>query len=264
MKSKISHINTARMPIMFIGHGSPMNAITQNPYRDAWLKLGKTLPRPCAILCISAHWQTQGTQVCVAEKPETLHDFGGFPQELFEQQYPAPGAPEVAEMTCDLFADGNISPTLEWGLDHGAWTILQSLFPAADVPVFQLSINVNLNFSEHFALACQLASLRERGVMIIGSGNIVHNLGRLNLSGKIYNWTISFDDYIKSALDAGDDEALIHIERAGEAARLAVPTSEHYLPLLYIAATRHADDNMQFLTEAFDLGSLSMRSVIYQ
>jgi len=264
MNNKITEINAIRMPIIFIGHGSPMNAITQNPYRDAWLKLGKTLPRPRAILCVSAHWQTQGTQVCVVEKPETIHDFGGFPQELFAQQYPAPGTPEVAQMTCDLFDNGSIIPTLAWGLDHGAWTILQSLFPAADVPVFQLSLDINLNFSEHFALAYQLASLRQRGVMIIGSGNIVHNLDRLNSSGNVYDWTIDFDDYVKTALEAGDNEALIHIERAGEAARLAVPTSEHYLPLLYIAATRHADDRLQFLTEAFDLGSLSMRSVIYQ
>jgi len=249
---------------MFIGHGSPMNAITQNSYRDAWLKLGKTLPKPRAILCVSAHWQTQGTQVCAVEKPETIHDFGGFPQELFAQQYPAPGAPDIAQITCDLFTNGEVTPTLDWGLDHGAWTILQSLFPAANVPVFQLSLAINLSFSEHFALARQLAGLREHGVMIIGSGNIVHNLGRLDSSGKVYDWTIDFDGYIKSALEAGDNEALIHIERAGEAARLAVPTSEHYLPLLYIAATRHADDHMQFLTEAFDLGSLSMRSVIYQ
>lgn len=262
---KISSLaNTGRMPAIFIGHGNPMNAITENPYREAWVKLGKSLPRPQAILCISAHWQTNGTQVCMAENPKTIHDFGGFPKELFAQQYPAPGTAEYASMLCDLFAAGTVTPTQDWGLDHGAWTILQSLFPAADVPVFQLSLDVNLDYAAHFALARQLACLRERGVMIIGSGNIVHNLSQLNQQGGAKDWAVAFDNYIKTALETNDDDALIHIEHAGASARIAVPTSEHYLPLLYVAAVRHADDNMRFLTEAFDLGALSMRSVIYQ
>lgn len=256
--------NKMRMPAMFIGHGNPMNAITENPYREAWLQLGQTLPKPRAILCISAHWQTRGTQVCATDKPRTIHDFGGFPAALFAQQYPAPGAPEYAKMLCDLFAAGTVTSTQDWGLDHGAWTILQSLFPKADVPVFQLSLDVNLNFAEHFALASQLASLREQGVMIIASGNIVHNLAKLNPHGKPADWAVNFDAYIKKALETGNDTALIDISSAGESAKLAVPTDEHYLPLLYIVAMRHADDCMQFLTETFDLGSLSMRSVIYQ
>lgn len=256
--------NKMRMPAMFIGHGNPMNAITENPYREAWLQLGQTLPKPRAILCISAHWQTRGTQVCATDKPRTIHDFGGFPVALFAQQYPAPGAPEYAKMLCDLFAAGTVTSTQDWGLDHGAWTILQSLFPKADVPVFQLSLDVNLNFAEHFALASQLASLRENGVMIMGSGNIVHNLAKLNPHGEPAGWAVNFDAYIKKALEAGDNAALIDISSAGESAKLAVPTDEHYLPLLYIVAVRHADDRMQFLTESFDLGSLSMRSVIYQ
>lgn len=253
-----------RLPAIFIGHGSPMNAITDNPYKDTWLTLGKTLPRPEAILCVSAHWQTRGTQVCVAKKPKTIHDFGGFPAELFAQQYPAPGAPDYAEITKTLLPSGVITSSDNWGLDHGAWTILQSLFPKADVPVFQLSLDTNLDFAAHLALARQLASLRERGVMVIGSGNIVHNLRLLNPQGGVPDWAVNFDDYIKAALETGDDDTLIHIERAGESARLAVPSDEHYLPLLYIAAMRHADDDMRFLTEDFDLGSLSMRSVIYQ
>ena len=262
---KISNLAiTERMPAMFIGHGNPMNAITENPYRDAWANLSTALPHPQAILCVSAHWQTNGTQVCVAEHPKTIHDFGGFPKELLAQQYLAPGAPEHASMVCDLFTAGTVTPTQDWGLDHGAWTILQSLFPAADVPVLQLSLDVNLDYAAHFALARQLACLRERGVMIIGSGNIVHNLSRLNPQDSAYDWTVAFDSYIKAALETNDDDAMIHIERAGASAKLAVPTSEHYLPLLYIAAVRHADDNMRFLTEAFDLGALSMRSVIYQ
>ena len=253
-----------RMPAIFIGHGNPMNAITDNPYKYAWVTLGKTLPRPNAILCISAHWQTHGTQVCVAEKPRTIHDFGGFPAELFAQQYPAPGAPDYAEMTRDLLPAGTITATDNWGLDHGAWSVLQSLFPTADVPVFQLSLDINLDFAAHHALARQLASLREHGVMVIGSGNIVHNLRLLNPQGETPQWAVNFDSYIKTALETGDDDALIHIERTGESAKFAMPSEEHYLPLLYIAAMRHADDNMRFLTEEFDLGSLSMRSVIYQ
>jgi 4,5-DOPA dioxygenase extradiol len=256
--------HTARMPALFIGHGNPMNAITDNIYRDAWLALGKCLPKPNAILCISAHWQTKGSQVCAAITPKTIHDFGGFPAELFAQQYPAPGAPEYANMVRDLFLANTITASLDWGLDHGAWTILQSLFPKADVPVFQLSLDVNLNFSEHFQLAKQLASLREHGVMIIGSGNIVHNLGRLNMQGKTSDWAIAFDAYIKNALETGNDADLIDIARAGDSALLAVPSDEHYLPLLYITAVKHQDDNMQFLTDSFDLGTLSMRSVVYQ
>ena len=252
------------MPVMFIGHGNPMNAITDNPYREAWLSLGKTLPKPKAILCISAHWQTDGTKVCAVKNPKTIHDFGGFPTELFAQQYHAPGSPEYAKLVCDMQTGRKIISSLEWGLDHGAWTILQSLFPKADVPVFQLSLDVNLSFNEHFQLAKQLACLREQDVMIIGSGNIVHNLGKLNMQGKTPEWAIVFDEYIKKALEVNDDATLIDITRAGNSAKLSVPTDEHYLPLLYVAGAKHANDNMLFLTESFDLGSLSMRSVIYR
>ena len=254
--------NSSRMPTMFIGHGNPMNAITDNPYRQAWLKLGNTLNKPKAIMCISAHWQTHGTQVCVAENPQTIHDFGGFPAELFAQQYPAPGAPAYAKLVCDLLPN-RIKSTLDWGLDHGAWTILQSLFPKADVPVFQLSLDVNISFSEHFQLAKQLAVFREQGIMMIGSGNIVHNLGRLNMQGKTPEWAITFDQYVKQALESNDEPALLDIARAGDSTSFSVPTKEHYLPLLYIAAMRQFDDKLEFLTDSFDLGSLSMRSVIY-
>ncbi len=230
--------NITRMPAIFIGHGNPMNAITDNPYRETWLALGKRLPKPNAILCISAHWQTRGTKVCAVENQQTIHDFGGFPAELFAQQYPASGSPKYANMVCDLFPANQITSTLDWGLDHGAWTALQSLFPEADVPVFQLSLDANLDLSGHFKLAKQLASLREQGVMLIGSGNIVHNLGKLNMQGKMSDWVISFDDYIKRALESGDEAALSDISLAGDSARLAVPTDEPYLPLLYIAASK--------------------------
>ena len=256
--------NSSRMPALFIGHGNPMNAITDNSYRNAWLALGKNLPKPKAILCISAHWQTHGTQICAAEKPQTIHDFGGFPAELFAQQYTAPGAPDYAKMVCNILPANRITSTLDWGLDHGAWTVLQSLFPNADVPVFQLSLDVNLDFAGHFQLAKLLAPLREQGIMIIASGNIVHNLAKLNTQGTTPDWAIDFDSYIKKALESEDESALLNIAFAGDSASLAVPSDEHYLPLLYIAALRHNDDNLQFLTESFDLGSLSMRSVIYQ
>ena len=264
-----THTNTekalaTRTPALFIGHGSPMNAITDNIYKAAWFELGKTLPCPNAILLVSAHWQTHGTQVCMAAKPETIHDFGGFPTELFAQQYLAPGAPDYAELTRKMLGEEIVIGSHEWGLDHGAWTVLQSLFPAADIPVFQLSLDIDLDFSGHFTLAKKLASLREHGVMMIGSGNIVHNLRLLNTQGGTTDWANNFDQYVKIALENGDDEALLHIENAGDSAKLAVPTDEHYLPLLYIAAVRHANDHLRFLTESFDLGTLSMRSVLYE
>jgi len=262
-QNSTNYTPVSRMPALFIGHGNPMLAITSNPYRDAWKLLGASLPQPKAILCISAHWETVGKQVCVAKHPKTLHDFGGFPAELFAQQYTAPGAPEFAQLTQHLLPAGRISANTNWGLDHGAWCILQSLFPKADVPVFQLSLDLNLDFSSHFKLAEQLAQLRQCGVMIIGSGNIVHNLAQLNMQGKTTDWAVDFDQYVKSALESGDNDALIHIERAGACTRLAVPSNEHYLPLLYIAAMRGATDQLHFITESFDLGTLSMRSVLY-
>lgn len=252
------------MPALFIGHGNPMNAITDNIYKATWLKLGESLPRPKAILLISAHWQTHGTQVSMVTNPKTIHDFGGFPKELFAQQYPAAGAPDYAKLTQELLGPATVTGSHEWGLDHGAWTVLQSLFPAADIPVFQLSLDVDLEFTGHFKLAKKLASLRDQDVMIIGSGNIVHNLRLLNMQGGSTNWAIDFDRYVKTALENGDDDALIHIEKAGNSAKLAVPTDEHYVPLLYVAAIRQPEDKMRFLTESFDLGTLSMRSVIYE
>jgi 4,5-DOPA dioxygenase extradiol len=264
---QMNHLTPLKQPAIFIGHGNPMNAITPNPHKEAWVALGLQLKNnailPRAILCISAHWQTQGTWVCAANQPKTIHDFGGFPKTLFEQQYPAPGAPDIAQLICDFIPDHRIKSTLDWGLDHGAWTVLQSIFPAANIPVLQLSLDRQLDFKGHFALAQQLSALREQGILVMGSGNIVHNLGML-AQGHTYDWAISFDEYIKNALLANDNGALINIAQAGAAAQLSVPSDEHYLPLLYIAAMRYADDRMQFFTESFDLASLSMRSFIYQ
>lgn len=255
---------TTRQAAIFIGHGNPMNAITENPYRESWQKLGLQLKEtpPRAILCISAHWQTKGTWVCSAEKPKTIHDFGGFPDALFAQQYTAPGAPDVAKLICDLIPK-QIKSTTDWGLDHGTWTIMQSLFPTADTPVLQLSLDMTMDFAAHYALAKQLAILREKNILVIGSGNIVHNLALLK-HGSPYDWAIAFDNFIKNALTNNDHQALINAMRLAQSATLAVPTAEHFLPLLYIAAMQRSDDIMTFFNTEFDLASLSMRSVIYQ
>jgi 4,5-DOPA dioxygenase extradiol len=250
------------MPALFIGHGNPMNAITENPYRTAWRELGAQLPRPQAILCVSAHWQTATPEACGVERPRTIHDFGGFPPDLFAQQYAAPGAPELAEGVRQLLGESVLRVSTNWGLDHGAWCILQSLFPNADVPVCQLSLAHSLDPSGHLALARQLAPLRERGIMLIGSGNVVHNLRHLGQS-VVPEWARNFDDYVAQALDAGDDRALVEYAQRGPGAAMAVPSDEHYLPLLYFAGVRHQQDALHTSVRGFDLGSLSMRSSLF-
>lgn len=258
---------TPRSPVLFIGHGNPMNAITDNPWRQAWVALGEQLRMapPKAILCVSAHWETALPLVCSADPPETLHDFGGFPPALFAQRYPAPGAPAWAACVVTLAAQAGqeVVATQDWGLDHGAWTVLASLFPQAEVPVCQLSLARSHAWPDHLALARSLAPLREEGVLVLCSGNIVHNLRQLQpAGGPPPDWARDFDLHVAQALEAGDDEALVHIDRAGAAARLAVPTPEHYLPLLYAAGLRHPQDQLTFFNAGFDLGSLSMRSVM--
>ncbi len=252
----------SKLPALFIGHGAPTNAITDNPFRKQWQKLGDSLPRPRVILCISAHWETSGTQVCTAVSPRTIHDFGGFPKELYEQLYPAPGAPDDARAVQALFPSGRVSLNEQWGLDHGAWSILQSLFPAADVPVFQLSLNTQFTPAQHFTFAKQLAVLRTQGFMIIGSGNIVHNLRMINHDFEPPSWATEFNDYVRDALLRNDRDALIDYSLAGASATLAVPSNEHYLPLLYIAALRSSEDQLQFFNDGYDWGSISMLSVV--
>jgi 4,5-DOPA dioxygenase extradiol len=253
---------TEPMPVLFVGHGTPMNAVTDNPFRRAWVQIGRGLPNPRAILCVSAHWQTDGTCVAVTAKPATIHDFGGFPDELYRQNYPAPGAPDYARLTaslartCTIFEDG------EWGLDHGAWSILQSLFPQARTPVFQLSLDMTRPPSHHLKLARELASLRRRGVMLIASGNIVHNLRLIDPDASPFDWAIEFDRHIARCLVENDSHSLTDYQTLGRAATLSVPTLDHYLPLLYAQGFREEQDRLTFFTEAFDLGSLSMRSLI--
>lgn len=255
--------STPRMPALFVGHGSPMNAIEDNEFSRGWSTMGESLPVPSAILCVSAHWMTRGTTlVNVKDKPQTIHDFGGFPRQLYQQQYPAPGAPEFAAATIDLLRNNHIEADEEWGLDHGAWSVLIKMFPKADIPVYQLSLDLTKSFEDHVKLARELSALREKGVMIIGSGNIVHNLMAMQPGGAPYDWAETFDRHIASRLDARDINALAGVGAMGHITRLAHPTIEHYLPILYVAATAQTEDDLQFFNTSFDLASISMRSFV--
>ncbi|MEI7645446.1 MAG: 4,5-DOPA dioxygenase extradiol [Chloroflexales bacterium] len=255
--------HTERMPLLFVGHGNPMLAITANIFRQAWEDLGRHLPHPKAILCISAHWLTRGTFVTMADPPRTIHDFGGFPQELYDQQYPAPGAVDYARMTIAEVKGVPVHEDYKWGIDHGAWCVLKPMFPEARIPIFQLSLDDHQPAAYHYDLSRQLAFLRRRGVLIVCSGNVVHNLRMLQMNGGVYDWAIEFDTIVKERLEAHDDQALIDYQQFGQAARLAVPTNDHYLPLIYTLGLRDPQDTLTFFNDQFDLGSLSMRSVIF-
>lgn len=256
---------TERMPVLFIGHGNPMNVITDNPYRRSWEALGKKIAPPKAILCISAHWLTRGTAVTMAPKPETIHDFGGFPEELFKQQYPAPGAVEFAKMTIENVKSTKVLEDFEWGLDHGAWCVLKAMYPSADVPVFQMSIDYSKPPQYHYDLAKELAILREKGVLIVGSGNVVHNLNMVSWGNadKNYDWAVEFDEMVKKSIENHDDTSLIEYQKMGNVAKMAHPSNDHYLPLIYTIGLREKKDSFSFFNESYDMGSISMRSVIY-
>lgn len=252
------------MPAMFVGHGSPMNAIEDNTFTRQWRALGKSLPRPKAILCVSAHWMTPGsTRVTSMEKPRTIHDFGGFPEELFRQQYPSPGAVETASETIQMVGEPKIVPDHDWGLDHGCWSVLLPMFPQADIPVFQLSLDLNKPPQWHYDLALQLRALRSQGVLVMGSGNIVHNLNRMQWGGQPFDWALEFDDWSRDRIGAGDHRALIDYSKKGTAAQLAIPTNEHYLPMLYILAMQEKTDQLSFFNEKTVMGSVSMRSFLW-
>ena len=250
-----------RLPALFVGHGSPTNAIEDNEFSRSWAEAGSALPRPRAILCVSAHWETQGTYVTAMRKPKTIHDFYGFPQALFEMQYPAPGSQELARLVCASIHETEVRLDQEWGLDHGAWSVLSRMFPAADIPVVQLSLDRGREAEAHYELARSLRALRKRGVLILGSGNIVHNLGRLVWQDTAYDWAVEFDERVKRLIASGDHDAIIQYQRLGQAARLAVPTNEHFLPLLYILALQDGEDEVGFFADKVTLGSMSMRSV---
>jgi 4,5-DOPA dioxygenase extradiol len=251
-----------RMPTLFIGHGSPMNAIEDNEFSRAWVEVGEALPRPTAILCVSAHWETIGTQVTAMERPRTIHDFGGFPQELYEMQYPAPGSPELARLAQATIHKTQVRLDQGWGLDHGAWSVLCRMFPQANIPVVQLSLDRTQAPEYHYALGKELRLLRNKGVLIVGSGNIVHNLRLIAWQGEqTYDWAIEFDEAIKQAILSGDHDAIVHYEKLGKAARLAVPTNEHFLPLLYVLALQDKQEQVRFFADQMSMGSLSMQSV---
>ncbi|MDP1780431.1 MAG: 4,5-DOPA dioxygenase extradiol [Hydrogenophaga sp.] len=267
---------TERMPVVFVGHGSPMNAIEDNRWRQRWQALGAELlareQPPRLILCISAHWLTPGWQLTAMDKPRTIHDFGGFPQELFDQQYPAPGSPQAARFIsqCVLHPVSRqplVLDETDWGLDHGAWSILKPMFPNADIPVIQLSMDYSRPAAEHFAIGQQLAQLRERGVLIVGSGNTVHNLRTMRrdaADNQAYDWAIEFDRITAEHIAQKCLTSLCDFQQLGAVAQMAHPTWEHYLPLLYAAGAVHADDEPRFFNEGFQGASISMRSIIWE
>lgn len=256
--------NTERMPVFFIGHGNPMNALYDNAFTKKLNTIRNTISKPKAILVVSAHWLTRGTYVSTNPSPKTIYDFGGFPDELFKVKYEPKGSPELAKELKQKVNYTTVSEDNTMGLDHGAWTILKHIYPAADIPTFQLSIDYSKPPSYHYELAKQLNYLRDKGVVIIGSGNIVHNLGMVDFynPNNVYDWAREFDSTVKNLLDKGDDNSLIHYEKLGKSAELSIPTNDHYLPMLYILGLKNKGEQVTTLYESLEMGSLSMRSFV--
>lgn len=257
---------TEKMPVLFLGHGSPMNAIEENEFVAGFQKTAAALPKPNAILCISAHWFTRGTKVTAMAQPRTIHDFGGFPKALFEVQYPAKGSPELARETQELLKPLAVEADHQWGLDHGAWSVLIHLYPKANIPVVQLSIDYTKGPEYHYALAKQLQSLRSRGVLIVGSGNIVHNLGLVDFPNldKVdygFDWAVESRNKINQWILEGNMPALLQYEKQGKAIQLAIPTPDHYLPLIYTLGLKDRKENLSLFNDKMVGGSLSMTSV---
>lgn len=263
--------STEQMPVLFIGHGSPMNAIEDNEFSKAWREVAKILPKPKAILCISAHWETLGTWVTAMEKPRTIHDFGGFPRALFDAQYSAPGSPWLAQEVCDTVKNIKVGLDQDWGLDHGSWSVLIQMFPEADMPVIQLSLDYTKPASEHYVLAKELAPLRQKGILILGSGNMVHNLSRLVVKGnglrdlnKSFglDWAFEANELFKRLINENRHSELANYLSLGDAVRLAVPTPEHYLPMLYVLALKQENEAVTYFNDQTVGGSLTMTSLI--
>jgi 4,5-DOPA dioxygenase extradiol len=255
-----------KMPVLFIGHGSPMNAIEINQFTEGWRSTSATLPKPKVVLCISAHWETAGTYVTAVDRPRTIHDFGGFPPQLYEVQYPAPGSPEMAVETTKSFQSSAVGLDHKWGLDHGCWSVLKHMYPAADIPVFQLSLDFRKPPEYHYEFAKELGLLRSKGVLILGSGNIVHNLGlvawdKMNEPEYGYDWAIEANEKMKGHILSGDHKSLIDYKAQGRSFSLAVPTPEHFLPLLYILALKNENESVTIFNDKAVMGSLTMTSV---
>ena len=252
------------MPAIFFGHGNPMNAVMNNNYSEGWRRMGKQTPKPKSILSISAHWFVPKTGVTISTAPRTIHDFGGFPRELYQVQYPAPGDPELARRVKTLLEPLQVNLDNSWGLDHGTWSVLRHVYPAADVPVVQLSIDETQPSSFHFDIGRKLAPLRDEGILIVGSGNLVHNLHTYAWGRHVpdpYDWAIRFENEAKEMMLAGEYKPLINYETLGPEASLSIPTPDHYLPLLYVIATRQQGEVITFPIEGVDGGSISMLSV---
>jgi 4,5-DOPA dioxygenase extradiol len=254
-----------KMPVLFLGHGSPMNAIEENEFVQAFRELGRDIPKPESILCISAHWETRGTHVTAMPKPKTIHDFGGFPPELYEVQYPAPGSPVLAQSAKESVSLTEVGLDQNWGLDHGAWSVIKHLYPEADVPVVQMSLDYTKGPEYHYELAKQLGRLRRRGVLIVGSGNMVHNLRlidwrRLNDEFS-FDWAAEAGEKMKTLVLEGDHKSLASIRSLGRAFEMAIPTAEHFLPLLYALASQEKDDAVSFFNDKPIGGSITMTSV---
>ncbi|KGO83564.1 dioxygenase [Flavobacterium beibuense F44-8] len=253
-------------PVLFIGHGSPMNGIEDNEFSQTWAKMGKEVTRPKAVIVVSAHWLTRGTHVTAMEEPKTIHDFGGFPQALFDVEYPAKGSPELAKETANLITSTDVGLDHDWGLDHGTWTVVRHMYPDADIPVLQLSIDYGKPAEYHYNLAKQLSTLRKKGVLIIGSGNMVHNLRmidwrKLNEPNYGFDWAIEMNDIFKLKIQGGDHKALMEYEKLSKSAKLAIPTPDHYYPLMYILGLQDNKDELSFFNDKLVGGSLNMTSV---
>lgn len=257
---------TPLMPVFFIGHGSPMNGIEDNEFSHRWEQLGQEIPTPKAVLVVSAHWLTRGTHITDMSFPKTIHDFGGFPQALFDVQYPAPGSPELAKETQQLIKSTQVGLNHDWGLDHGTWTIVRRMYPKANIPVLQLSIDYAQPAQYHYDLAKELAALRRKGVLILGSGNMVHNLrmvawDKINTPGYGFDWALELNALFKKNILAGNHKPLINYESLHSAAKLAIPTPDHYFPLLYALGLQEKNDEISFFNDKAVAGSLTMTSV---
>jgi 4,5-DOPA dioxygenase extradiol len=257
---------TGRMPVLFVGHGSPMYAIEENEFVQKWQNLGEELPKPKAIIAVSAHWETRGTQVTAMQNPKTIHDFGGFPQELYAVEYPAPGNPELAKEAIENIHRTQVLADEKWGLDHGTWSVIRRIYPKADIPIIQLSLDYHKTPKKHYELAKELAAFRDKGVMIIGSGNIVHNLRQVAWDRPDdeeygHDWVIEANDLVKKLIVENNHQALIDYKSLGRAVQLAAPTPDHFLPLLYALALKRDDEEVSFFNDKAVMGSLTMTSV---